>query len=154
MKNANTVLSMITFTMLNSSCGNSLKGEWDGKEMYVVVDGEVESTQNIPYEECYPYIDPETGEADQDQVTCIDRGFVITIEDRYTGFLEATNGETEGYIVPLSIEDLSQDYYLFSKGIDFMFVCVSDETEIDCDFTETGGYLRNYHMLFKLRDED
>ena len=154
MKHSVSILRCIVLTGLSTSCRPHLEGDWNATQMFIEVDGEVQSSKEIPYEECYPAIDPETGEVDEADITCVDRGYSITMTDKWTSDFEAENSETEGQIISLTVRNVSSGEYTFSNDSDFVFNCILDDIELNCDFTSTAGYLRDYNVIFEQVSEE
>ena len=155
MKHSIPILYCVVLAALSPSCRPHLEGDWNGTQMFIDVDGEIVSSQEIPYEECYPAVDSETLELDDTDVICVERSFSISMTDKQSSVFEADNSETEGQIISLRVSYIAGGEYAFSNGSDFVFNCVVDDVELDCDFTTTGGYLRDHHMLFeRLADEE
>ena len=129
-----------------------LNGEWDGIEHQILIDGAVSDKKSIPYEECYPSIDPETQEPIENTSTCIERGFTMQIDGVEEILFEATNNLNEGQQVSLQVVSQTVDAHLLSDGDRFDISCALDTTTKEkllyCDFSNTIGYLKDTRIVF------
>jgi hypothetical protein len=146
MNNSSRILFSIIPGML-LSCAIPIKGEWEGVEIQTSIDGEIQS-KTLPYEECYPAIDPETGELDEENLACVKRSFHLSITDENKGSLVLLNGEAEGHSIDLKTQGLSSSEFELSDGKYFDFRCSLESKTLDCDFTFTIGYLQKSNVVF------
>lgn len=143
--NKNRALLFGLCVVWNSSCAHPLKGDWEGIEKYT--SGDPDSMQAIPYEECYPQINSETGEFDAN-TNCIKRGFLLHVENSEEVQLEATNDQFESHTVNLYTEMLARNLYFFSDASSIRFTCSTQDSNLDCDFSNSGGYLGGTRIIF------
>ena len=144
-------------TLLSSlflgACGYPLNGTWEGIERQIITEGEVSEQKSLPYEECYPSIDPETQEVLEGTSNCIDRGFSIMIDAGDISIFEATNDLNVGQKVALYMVSRSGATYILSDGERFEISCFLDGETKDkllyCDFTNTIGYLSDSRIVFE-----
>ena len=148
--------SLLSFFALGA-CAFPLNGQWEGIERQLIVDGAVADKISVPYEECYPSIDPETQEPIEGTSTCIERGFSMQIDGLDEIIFTATNNLNEGQQVSLKAVSYAGNAHILSDGSRFDISCALDtspkEDLLYCDFTNTIGYLKDARIVFaELKD--
>ena len=134
------------------ACAFPLNGQWEGIERQIIIDGAVSDKISVPYEECYPSIDPDTQEPIDGTSTCIERGFFMQIDGIEEIVFAATNNLNEGQHVSLEAVSYSGNAHILSDGSRFDIACSLDTTtkekRLYCDFTNTIGYLQDARIVF------